>query len=142
LSAWGPLLSVEGAAFVNLQYGMTDEEIDLARRRFGGRLQIVPDLDLFSDIEGTIALVSELDLVITTGSTQSSVACAGAPRIWYLARDIGWLGLGTGGFPWCPRVRTFLCPAAASWDRTFQDMAEALLDFVARWQPSERNLNE
>src|SRR6185312_16231078 len=52
LDAWGPILNVPGAVFVNLQYGDCAEELDRAAQLHGVDIRRIEGLDLKNDIEG------------------------------------------------------------------------------------------
>ncbi len=61
--------------FVNIQYGNCDEELEVLEGDVD-RLVTFEDLDLFDDIEGTIALIDNLDFVISVRNTQACFAAA------------------------------------------------------------------
>ncbi|WP_368416829.1 tetratricopeptide repeat protein [Falsiroseomonas sp.] len=73
-----PLLAVEGVRFVNLQVNLTHAEQEV----FQGKLSVIPDLDLFDDFDGTAALLTELDLVISLGVSMRDVAGAVGVPVW------------------------------------------------------------
>ena len=94
LSDLAPLLLVPGVTFVNLQYGQVDDEINVAANRLGTRVNIAQDLDVFSDIEGLLALISMCDVVFTIDNVTAHLAGAlgkqavvlvplGSGRHWY-----------------------------------------------------------
>jgi tetratricopeptide (TPR) repeat protein len=62
---WGDIVKESGIQFVNLQYGSTDSEIELLKEAYGIEIVQAPGIDLTSDIDQCIGLVSGLDLVIT-----------------------------------------------------------------------------
>lgn len=72
----GPLLQTPGVNWIVLQYGVTQEEIEHAKTAFGVALHVMPGLDLKDDIDGVIALISVLDLAVTTPSVAEPLAGA------------------------------------------------------------------
>ncbi|RYD62977.1 MAG: hypothetical protein EOP84_34070 [Verrucomicrobiaceae bacterium] len=67
--------------WILLQYGVTQEEIELARSAFGVTLHAMPGLDLKDDIEGVIALISVLDITITTPGAVEWLSGATGARV-------------------------------------------------------------
>lgn len=72
--------------FVNLQYGDCTEELDFLKKDVATKdlLLNFPDLDLFDDIEGTLGLIANLDMVFSVRNSQASFAGAlGIPTLAY-----------------------------------------------------------
>ncbi|MEO1330181.1 MAG: tetratricopeptide repeat protein [Pseudomonadota bacterium] len=76
LETWGPVLKRPDMVFVNLQYGETDAEIRAAKSKTGALVASHPELDRTDDIDGLTALISELDLVVTTSNVTAHLAGA------------------------------------------------------------------
>lgn len=85
LTQWLPLLEMD-SCFVNLQYNVLDEELELLRRVLGDRLIEFPELDLTNDIEGLAALTSELTAVAAICTSVLELACSVGTRSLYLMR--------------------------------------------------------
>ncbi|MCW2246537.1 tetratricopeptide (TPR) repeat protein [Azospirillum fermentarium] len=115
---WGPILTVPGISFVNLQYDDCSDEIRRAEDRWGVPLHRFAHLDLKNDLEGLAALIAALDLVIVPATAAGELAGALGVPVWRLCRD-DWTRLGTGTRPWFPSHRVF-SPALC------QDMGEML----------------
>jgi len=127
LNQWGPILTIPGVQFVNLQYDECGEELREAERLFGVRVHVPEDLDLRNDQDGLAALIASLDLVISGGTAVDALAGALGVPAWVLTRSIGdWWGLGTDHCPWNPSVRPFLCDAAAGWEPVIARLASEL----------------
>jgi len=127
LNQWGPILTVPGIHFVNLQYDECGEELMEAERLFGTRVHVREDLDLKDDQDGLAALIGSLDVVISGGTAVDALAGAVGVPTWVLTRSIGdWWGLGTRHCPWSPSVRAFLCGAAAGWEPVIESIASEL----------------
>ena len=127
LSQWGPILTIPGVQFVNLQYDECSAELREAERLFGVRVHVPEDLDLRNDQDGLAALIASLDLVISGGTAVDALAGALGVPAWVLTRSIGdWWGLGTDHCPWNPSVRPFLCDAAAGWEPVIARLASEL----------------
>ena len=90
---WKELLLDERYSFVNLQY-------DLSYSEFIDEVPFLKDafldtghLDQKDDLEGTLSLISNLDLVISPASAPSMISsCLGIPTIIYATGDIHWFG--------------------------------------------------
>jgi len=73
-SDWNGILDREDLCFVSLQYNLHDSERDAVRQKFGDTLNIFEEINLKDDFERTIALVSNLDLVISPDTTMFEIA--------------------------------------------------------------------
>ncbi|MDQ2102762.1 tetratricopeptide repeat protein, partial [Azospirillum isscasi] len=106
LDRWGPLFAVPGVVFVNLQYGACEAELAAAEQRFGVAVHRWGDLDLTDDFDGTAALMTALDLVISPAMAVGELAAALGVPVWrFGGRD--WTQLGTAVRPWFPAQRLF-----------------------------------
>ncbi len=104
LDEWRALLALSGVVWVNLQYDDCAAEIAAAEARFGVRIHRWDDLDLRNDLEGTAALVAELDLVISPATVAGELAGALGVPVWRLGHP-DWTRLGSGTRPWFPGMR-------------------------------------
>lgn len=123
---WRPILATPGVVFVNLQYDDCAAEIAAAERETGARIHRMPGLDLFSDLEGTLALSSALDLAITTITTAHAFPAAAGIETWLLRPMSDYFALGHDHYPWYPRTRCFVRPAGQDWRGPLAAVAEAL----------------
>jgi tetratricopeptide (TPR) repeat protein len=134
LDDWLSALQVPHARFVDLQYGNTESERDRAERRSGTRIEHLPELDLFHDLEGLAALCAACDLVITASNVTAHVAGALGRPVWLIApRGYGRLWYWFAGrrdSPWYPSMRIFSQPAPGDWRGVLDEVARALADFV------------
>jgi len=129
---WAPVLSVEGASLINLQYGDCSEELALAEQRYGVRVWNPPGIDLKQDLDDVTALCAAMDLVIGfSNATLNLAAAAGAPT-WLIGSPGAWTRLGTDRYPWYPQVRTFTAASMGDWDPVMTQVGEALGAFVAQ----------
>lgn len=126
LEEWQPILSVPGIAFINLQYGDVRHEIATAKRQCGAEIAIVPELDLFNDLEGVLALGSLLDLVIASGTSASYFPPACGIEAWQLQWRLAYLALGEDTYCFYPRARGFVREPGESWSRPIAEAASAL----------------
>lgn len=129
--SWAPVLAVEGAVFVNLQYGDCSEELALAEQRHGARIWTPPGIDLKQDLDDVTALCAAMDLVVGFSNATLNLAAAVGADTWLISTPGAWTRLGTDRYPWYPQVRTFVAPAFREWDPVMRDVAEALEIFVA-----------
>ena len=64
------------AKYVNLQYGVTADELSAHNSKYGLNLNCIEGLDLFNDLDGLAALISACDMVISVDNV--TVHLAGA----------------------------------------------------------------
>jgi len=76
------LLDISGVKFVNLQYDATGEELSELSHQGGLTVFDWEDLDQFNDLEQVVALIGQLDLVISVPSAPSRLASATGQRCW------------------------------------------------------------
>ena len=127
LNQWGPILTLPGIQFANLQYGPCEEELREAEALFGTRIHVWQDMDLKDNQDGLAALIASLDLVISAGTAVDSLAGAVGVPTWVLTRGIGdWWALGTEQCPWSPSVRTFRSGAVEPWEPAIARIAAEL----------------
>ncbi|GAA4249797.1 tetratricopeptide repeat protein [Azospirillum formosense] len=106
LDQWGALFAVPGVVFVTLQYGACEAERCAAEARFGVAIHRWGDLDLTDDVEGTAALMANLDLVISPATAVGELAAALGVPVWRFGRR-DWTQLGSAVRPWFPAQRLF-----------------------------------
>lgn len=123
LGDWVPLFEMPGIHVIPLQYGDVQTEVAAARRDFAVTLPMWADLDLKQDLEGVIALMSRLDLVIAPSSSVGELAAAAGVPTWRCSPAADWTMLGTGVRPWFDAQRILIAE---------NGMAEAPLTLV-RW---------
>lgn len=107
LSLFLSLSRREDVRLLDIQYGDTAAE----RAEFaaaGGRLEHLPDLDLFADVDGVLAAIEACDLVVTTSNVtahlagalgkEASVVVTGNRPLYY------WMHAANGRSLWYPSV--------------------------------------
>jgi ADP-heptose:LPS heptosyltransferase len=108
LSDWGPLLSDPQYKFVNLFHGDCEDEIRAVEEKFNIEILRWKDIDLRDDLETVLALVSQLDCVVSVGTAVSVIAAAaGVNTLVLLQRS--WVLLGQNDqYPWFPSAVPFV----------------------------------
>ncbi|MBR9825830.1 MAG: tetratricopeptide repeat protein [Alphaproteobacteria bacterium] len=125
--AWKPVLDVPNVDFINLQYGEVDEELALARDRFGVTVHQPQDIDLKMDLDGVAALSSACDLIIGPMNATTNLAAASGANVWFIhARSSTWTLLGAGRSMWYPQTRSFFGEGFQDWDNTMRRVADEL----------------
>ena len=119
-----PLLSVPGVQFISLQRDLRlgDDEV---LRQHPHVIRLGDQLEDFSD---TAAVMSLLDLVISSDTAPVHLAGALGRPVWILLQyspDWRWL-LGREDNPWYPTARLFRQPTAGDWDSVIRQAAAAL----------------
>lgn len=126
LDQWRSIFGVEGVRFVCLQYDDCELELNVTQARFGVELHRPPGLDQRNDLDGVMALMAGLDLVVTAPTTVSTLSGAVGTPTWQLTRGVDWHGMGCERSPWQPSVRTILRPWQASWEEVLVAVADEL----------------
>lgn len=129
LAALRPLLAANPqVCFVILQMG--EGRRDLAR------VDLPADaIDLgaeIADLDDTLAIMTQLDLMISSCTLPAHVAAAAGTPLWLLlsyAPDWRWL-LGREDTPWHPKARLFRQPRPGDWAEPAARMARELADLA------------
>ncbi|NQW57333.1 MAG: hypothetical protein HQ456_01355, partial [Polynucleobacter sp.] len=101
---WRVVLTLSNCQFVNLQYGECEEELLEAEDLFGIEILRWKDLDLKNDLESVMALVSNLDYVVSVETAICTIAPALGVNTILLAKR-SWFFLGEENkFPWFKSV--------------------------------------
>lgn len=131
LDAWGPILTLPGVTFVNLQYGDVTAELAQAEERFGVTIHNFPDLNLRNDLDGAAALTDACDLVISAPTAAAAMAGALGRETWFMVASRVWPQLGTDHYPWYRSTRVFACDKFADWEALMPRVRDALAEFAA-----------
>jgi Flp pilus assembly protein TadD len=129
LVALAPLLSIDGVAWFSLQKGEGEEEIasvPIASRLIG--------LDARNDFDGTAAMISALDLVISVDTSITHLAGALGRPTWILlpfAPDWRWRTTGSGS-PWYPTARLFRQNQRGDWAGVVANIVKSLHEWIAQ----------
>ena len=112
LEAFAPLS--RRRRLLDLQYGDTSAE----RAAFTGRLERLPDLDLFDDLDGVLAAIAACDAIVTTSNVTAHFAGALGKPTWlaHTGRDTPfwyWVPGADGCSLWYPSVRIV---SSADWE--------------------------
>jgi tetratricopeptide (TPR) repeat protein len=137
LAQWAALFRIPGIAYVNLQYGDCDSEIEQCARDLGVTIHDWDDSDPLHDLDGFAAQVAALDLVISVDNATVHLAGALNVPVWTLlpfACDWRWFNSREDS-PWYPSMRLFRQTSAremalSDWDEVFQRTATALGDLA------------
>ena len=97
---WRELLTQENFQFVNLQYGDCENELIEIETTLGIQILRWPELDLKNDLENVLALIKNLDAVVTVGTAVSSLAGSCNIPTFLLSKQT-WMLLGQKEYyPW------------------------------------------
>ncbi|BBK37004.1 hypothetical protein STAQ_20820 [Allostella sp. ATCC 35155] len=131
LADWHPLFARRPARWISLQHGDCAAEITAA----GGQVHVDPDIDPVADIDGLMAQIAAVDLVIAASNSTAHLAGAlGRPCWVLLPRGSGllwhWL-VPAGGdrSPWYPSVRLFRSDGPNDWTAPIARAADTLETF-------------
>jgi tetratricopeptide (TPR) repeat protein len=128
LASFAPLLGLPGVHFVSLQYGDVKEEIQHVKSTLSVVVHQVPDIDVFYNVDGLLALIDACDVIVTTSNVTAHLAGSIGKRaavllphskgkIWY------WHHNDEHSF-WYPSLRLFYQDNPLTWDQTIEDCAD------------------
>jgi tetratricopeptide (TPR) repeat protein len=126
LSEWGPIFSIPGVVFVNLQYGECQQELDDAMRQFGITIHTRNDIDLMNDLDGAAALTAACDLIISAPTSVSAMAGALGVSCYRMISTADWASLGSDQIPFFPSITNIKRPLNADWKNVLQEIAARL----------------
>ena len=139
---WTPVFdAVPDAVFVSLQYGDVREDLENVERKNGLEIHHNVGVDVSQDLDGLAALISSLDLVVTTSNTTAHLAGAlgvptwvlvprGPARLWY------WFD-GETNSPWYPSVTLYWQDEAGQWRDPMNRVAHDLQAWIRNRQSEE-----
>ncbi len=129
LEMLAPIYDIEGIALLSLQKGKPVEQL----AGYKGRAPLI-DLDKqLETFEDTMAVISQLDLLVTVDTAIGHFAGAMNRPAWIMvphAPDWRWL-LGRSDTPWYPSLRLFRHPAPRRWDMVIPAVAAELRRHLA-----------
>ena len=146
LEHFASLIRVPNVKLISLQKGHGVEQL----QKLGDRVPIVDfgeelDGDLDGDLDGnagpfmdTSAIMKDLDLVITSDTVTAHLAGALGVPVWVVlayAPDWRWL-LDRPDSPWYPTMRLFRQPKFGDWEGVFDQVREALREYVCMAESS------
>ena len=136
LCDWGPLLSIPGVHWINLQYDECTAEVAKAEKAFGATIHQWRNEDLKSDLESVVGLLWNLDFVITAPTAVSSLA--GGVGVATLELDAGgdWTTHGEERSPWFPSIRVIRRPSGTlGWGSVIERVADEVRRSVGEMVP-------
>ena len=105
LTDWQDLLTQPNMVFVNLQYGDCEAELLEAEQKFGIKILRWNDTDLKNDLERVIALMNNLDAVVSVNSAPFALGGASGVNTFMLTAEGLWTMFGQKEkFPWYKSV--------------------------------------
>lgn len=128
---WKPALQTPGVVWINLQYGSSAEELEIAREKFGVDIKTLPGIDLMNDLDEIAALGQALDMMVGPSNASLNLAAGAGGEIWMVAPEKGWTLLGQDKYLWYPNTRLFTSPGMGNWQIAISKLAKALADRAA-----------
>jgi tetratricopeptide (TPR) repeat protein len=128
LEQWGPLFSMPGIHFINLQYGDSVQELQEIKDKYGITIHDWEDADPLKNLDWFAAQISALDLVISIDNATVHMAGALGVPVWTLlpyACNWRWM-MNREDSPWYPTIRLFRQEAAGDWKPVMESVAKAL----------------
>ena len=116
-----PILSLRNTAFINLQYGDTEQEIEGIKKNQKIEIQSINEIDNFNDIDGLAALISVCDYVVTSSNVTAHIAGALGKETYLLIPfahgKIWYWGENEENTLWYPSIKIYRCINSNSWSQ-------------------------
>lgn len=132
LSNFQEILNIPNIIFINLQYGVTDNEIEVFNNKYNTNIQFFSDIDHFNDLESLFSLVDACDFVVTGSNVTSHIAGSlgkqtfliapiSNARIWYWHRNFS-------KCLWYPTVNIFSQSDIGVWSEPIREIKREILN--------------
>lgn len=127
---WGPILTIPGITFINLQYGDVSAELQAVHQRFGVTVHCDPEIDQMRDLDGLLAQLAALDAVVSISNAVAHAAGAlGCPLHVLLSANPLWVWfLDRPDSPWYSKARLYRQQRLGVWQPVLEAVAKSLLD--------------
>ena len=125
VSDWGDIFKKKQYEFINLQYDHNPSELETAQHALGTEIHNWSDVDLKNDLDSVVALMAELDLVISAPTSVCSLAEAVGTSVKFFYPG-GWILLGTNQYPWFPNTEVYLFDEAEGIEQAIKNIANDL----------------
>ena len=143
LGQWADLFSLEGAHFINLQYGDCSAELKEIKDKCGITIHDWEDADPLKDLDGFAAQIAGLDLVISIDNSAVHMAGALGVPVWTLLPygcDWRWMR-EFEDTPWYPSMRLFRQSREGTWPEVFTRILAGLREALLHGRISQGPLS-
>lgn len=124
LKAWAEILSTSDINFFNLQYGETKDEITEIKSNLGIKIISDPEIDPLTDLENFIAIISNLDLIITIDNSTAHIAGALGIPTWVMlpySCDWRWMKDRSDSI-WYKSLKMYRQKEIGKWDNVLEEI--------------------
>ena len=140
LKDWNSILQRDDVHFVSLQYNFDFEELAALGEEYSKYFFDTGFLDQLDDLEGAVALISNLDLVITSGSAPYIMSAALGKETWVYGSSSPWTFGRTSDFashPILPNLKGYVTGNALCDEKLIPSFSSKLDQFVADFNRSQ-----
>ena len=133
LPLWAPILKMQEAFFLSVQYGDVTADFAQLQRATGLRLARDPEIDPMKDLDGFAAQLQALDLVISISNSTIHQACGLGREVWGLVHvrpDWRW-GVAGARTPWFPTLKIYRQIERNDWAPVIAEVKEDLQQWLA-----------
>jgi tetratricopeptide (TPR) repeat protein len=119
LRFWADFATKATGTFVSVQYDATADEIEAFEQGSGRKLLVPPGLDQKREIDRTMALIANLDAVVSAPTAVSWQSAALGVRTLKILYKASWTALGLDYEPFAPACRCIVPDTAGDWPTAF-----------------------
>ncbi|RVU35002.1 tetratricopeptide repeat protein [Hwanghaeella grinnelliae] len=128
LEQWYDFLDTIPADFIALQYGEIDAELRQLEQATYIKLHRWDDMDLRDDVDDLLAMMCELDFVVTVPTSLMDMAGSVGARTITAMLENEWVLLGTERHPWYPSVQVATRALEENWRAPLAQASASLRD--------------
>lgn len=128
LEQFVPILKAPNCNFINLQYGETNEEIKYVNKQNGVNIISDSEIDPLTDLESYIAIISNLDLIITIDNSTAHFGGALGIPTWVLlpySSEWRWMTKRDDSI-WYDSIKLYRKRTQGNWEPVLLDIAAKL----------------
>lgn len=129
LNDFAPILKTPGVRFVNIQYTDCRAELAAIRDELGVDITNFEEIDITSEVDRSAALMTGLDLVISSENTSEAIACAVGVPSFCIVPDVV---INSSVLPWFPLEQRF----TKAWNEPWAVPVAAASAALRRWLSS------
>ena len=133
-----PVLSMPNTRYVSLQYGDHYQDIYQLEKEHGIRIEVVPEVDNTTDIDGLASLIAACDCVVTVSNVTGHIAGAVGTKTFLLDSNKLWYWNNRRGHQnlWYPSVRGYRKDSAiAPWNPQIAEIERDLRRYLTGGNP-------
>lgn len=125
-----PILNLKKINYINLQYGNTNGEVSLLKKKYDIDIFSIPNINTFENIDGLLSIIDCCDIIVTISTTVAHLSGAiGKKTLLLLPYSVGkfWYWHSVNGKSlWYPSINIFCQTKEGEWHQPIIQIKEYL----------------